>query len=76
MRSLVHFASGRDCDTVIVAGRAVLKGGIVAGIDEDMLMHRSRIAWDKYRRMLSEWAGSAAEHVYPAAIPTRRRSPF
>lgn len=74
MRSFVHFASGRDCDTVIVAGREVLKGGLVPGLDEELLMQRSRIAWDQYRRRLADWAGAAADHVYPAAIPTRRRS--
>ena len=75
MRSFVHFASGRDCDTVIVAGREVLKGGVVPGLDEAELMHRTQIAWDKYRRRLARWAGDAADLVYPAAIPTRRRAP-
>lgn len=73
MRGFVHFGSGRDCDTVIVAGREVLSGGVVPGLDEDRLMHRSRIAWDKYRRRLADWAGDAADTVFPSAIPTRRR---
>lgn len=75
MRSFVHFASGRDCDTVIVAGREVLKGGVVPGLDEAALMHRARIAWDAYRRRLADWAGDAADQIYPTAIPTRRRGP-
>lgn len=75
MRSFVHFASGRDCETVIVAGREVLKSAKVPGVDEAELTHRSRIAWDKYRRKLADWAGDAADHVYPAAIPMRRRAP-
>ena len=68
-------ASGRDCDTVIVAGREVLKGGVIPGLDEAELMHRTQIAWDKYRRRLVRWAGDAADLVYPPAIPTRRRTP-
>jgi hypothetical protein len=60
---------------VVVAGRVVLKGGVVPGLDEADLMHRSRIAWDKYRRRLADWAGDAAGVVYPDAIPTRRRGP-
>jgi cytosine/adenosine deaminase-related metal-dependent hydrolase len=75
MRAFVHFASGRDCDTVIVAGREVLTGGMVPGLDEEQLMHRSRIAWDKYRRRLASWAGDATDRVYPAAIPLSRRGP-
>jgi cytosine/adenosine deaminase-related metal-dependent hydrolase len=75
MRTFVHFAGGRDCDTVVVAGRVVLKGGLVPGLDEADLMHRSRIAWDKVRRRLADWAGDAADVVYPDAIPTRRRRP-
>lgn len=75
MRAFVHFAGGRDCDTVIVAGREVVKSGVVPGLDEADLMHRSRIAWDKYRRQLADWAGAAASHIYPDAIPTRRRAP-
>lgn len=72
MRSFVHFASGRDCDTVIVAGREVLKGGMVSGLDETMLLRRSQVAWDKYRRRLADWVGGSASHVYPDAILTRR----
>lgn len=75
MRSFVHFASGRDCDTVIVAGREVLKSGRVPDLDEDELMHRSRIAWTKYRNTLANWAGAAAADVYPDAIVTRRCPP-
>jgi len=75
MRSFVHFGSGRDCHTVIVAGREVLKAGTVPGLDEADLLHRSRVAWDKYRRRLAEWAGPAAGRVYPDTLPTRRRAP-
>jgi len=73
MRSLVHFGSGRDCDTVIVAGREVLTGGKIPGLDEAALMRRAQIAWDKYKRTLATWAGNAADRIYPSALPMRRR---
>ncbi|MCA3264205.1 MAG: amidohydrolase family protein [Telmatospirillum sp.] len=73
MRSLVHFGSGRDCDTVIVAGREVLKGGKIPGLDEAELMRRAQVAWDKYKRRLASWAGDAPDRIYPSALPMRRR---
>jgi 8-oxoguanine deaminase len=73
MRAFVHFSSGRDCDSVIVAGREILTAGVVPGLDEADLMHRAQIAWSKYRARLADWAGHAAGRVYPAAIPLRRR---
>jgi hypothetical protein len=73
MRSFVHF--GSDCDTVMVAGRVVLKASQVPDLDEAELMDRSRIAWDKYRRRLAGWAGDDAARIYPDAIPKRRRAP-
>jgi 5-methylthioadenosine/S-adenosylhomocysteine deaminase len=75
MRAFVHFGSGRDCDTVIIAGREVLTGGVVPGLDEGLMMHRSRIAWNKYRQKLETAAGDASGRIYPMAIPTRRREP-
>ncbi len=74
LRSLVHFGSGRDCDTVIVAGREVLTGGKIPGLDEAELMHRAQIAWNKYKQRLAGWAGDAADRIYPSALPMRRRS--
>lgn len=73
MLAFVHFASGRDCDTVIIAGREVLTAGMVPDLDEALLMHRSRIAWNKYRQRLANRAGDATDQIYPVAIPTRRR---
>ncbi len=32
-------------------------------------MHRSRIAWDKYRRRLADWAGDAADRVFSLGHP-------
>jgi cytosine/adenosine deaminase-related metal-dependent hydrolase len=75
MRALVHFASGRDCDSVIVAGREVLVAGRIPGLDEEDLKRRARVAWDKYRRRLAGWAGGAAHEIHPDAIPTLRRAP-
>lgn len=75
MRAFVHFGSGRDCHTVVVGGRVVVEGGAIPGLDEAELMHRSRRAWDRYRRRLADWAGDAASRVYPDALPTRRRAP-
>jgi cytosine/adenosine deaminase-related metal-dependent hydrolase len=73
MRSLVHFGSGRDCETVIVAGREVVKGGKIPGLDEADLMHRAQIAWGKYKGRLASWAGKEADRIYPTALPMRRR---
>lgn len=73
VRSFVLAGSGRDCETVIVAGREVLVDGRVPGLDDAALMHRARRAWDRYRGRLDLWAGGASAQIYPSAIPMRRR---
>lgn len=75
MRTLVHVASGRDCDTVMVGGRVVVEGGRVVGVDEEELAHRAKKAWLKYKGGLVSWdpAGRPSEDVFPPLLPIVRR---
>jgi len=75
MRTLVHVASGRDCDTVMVGGRVVVEGGRVVGVDEEELAHRAEKAWLKYKGGLVSWdpAGRPSADVFPPLLPILRR---
>lgn len=75
MRTLVHVASGRDCDTVMVGGKVVVEGGRVVGVDEEELAYRAKKAWLKYKGGLVSWdpAGRPSADVFPPLLPILRR---
>jgi cytosine/adenosine deaminase-related metal-dependent hydrolase len=54
IRTLVWYASSADIDTVIVAGRPIVRGGRLAGADERDIVRRgaeaTRKIWDESRR--------------------------
>ncbi|MBM3925844.1 MAG: amidohydrolase family protein [SAR202 cluster bacterium] len=75
LRTLVHFCNGRDADTVIVAGKTVVEGGRVAGLDEEELLHKAQRVWEKFKSGIVgwDWAKRTSEEVYPSGLPRRGR---
>ncbi len=71
MRMLVHAANGRDCHTVLVGGRVVVREGRVVGVDEEELAHKARKAWLKYKGGIAAWdpAGRPSEELFPPLFP-------
>lgn len=74
VKALVHYASGADTETVIVAGRTVVEGGRVVGLAEEELMVEAQTAWATYKAGLvgSDPEGRKADALYPPAFPVRR----
>jgi guanine deaminase len=59
--SLVYAETGTAVDTVLVAGRVVLQGGRVLGVDEDRLRARAQEAADRLRARNVDAFALAAE---------------
>lgn len=71
MRTLIHIATGRDCDTVIVNGKVVVEAGHVNGIDEAELKNRAQTSWLKYKTGIVswDWRGRDIDQMFPPSIP-------
>jgi 5-methylthioadenosine/S-adenosylhomocysteine deaminase len=74
IKALVHYASGADTETVIVAGRTVVEDKRVVGLAEDELMADAQRAWAVYKAGLvgRDPEGRKADALYPPAFPVRR----
>jgi cytosine/adenosine deaminase-related metal-dependent hydrolase len=70
MRTLIHVATGRDCDTVIVNGKIVVERGLVKGIDESELKGRAQTSWLKYKTGMASWdsRGRDIDSMFPPSI--------
>ena len=70
MRTLIHIATGRDCDTVIVNGKVVVEAGYVNGIDESELKNRAQTSWLKYKTGIVswDWRGRDIDQMFPPSI--------
>ena len=75
MRTLVHVATGSNCDTVLVGGEVVVDGGRVVGLDEEDLENRARQAWLKYKSGVVAWdeGNLSSDEIFPPLLPMVRR---
>ena len=71
IRSLVHFAGRRECQTVIVGGEIVVDEGQIPGVDEERLSRQAGRSWKRYKKGLVDWdyAGRTTDIVFPTAFP-------
>lgn len=74
MRTLIHFANGRACDTVIVDGNVVVENGVVNGVDEEQLLQDAQRVWTKYKTGIVSWdyAKRSGHEMWPSLFPTKR----
>lgn len=74
IRTFVHTATGRDCDTVIVDGRLVVSGGQVVGVDEEALARRAQESWLKLKGGVAswDWKGRELSEWSPSSLPLLR----
>ena len=77
IKALVHYASGADTETVIVAGRTVVDDSRVVGLAENELLAEAQQAWTVYKAGLVGRDPEArdADALYPPALPIRRAGP-
>ena len=62
LRTLIHVATGKNCDTVMVAGKIVVENGSIPGLDEEALAHKAQHGGD---------LGLVAEHLGDAFVRDR-----
>ena len=71
--ALVDFGTGKDVETVIVAGEVVIEGGTSTRVDEADIYARAQAAatagWDGWAKR--DWANRDVETITPPAFPTR-----
>ena len=74
IRNLVYFGRGWDCDTVLVDGRIVLRGGMLPGIDEEALLARAHELWTRYKQSIVDWDvhSRSADEMFPPVYPIVR----
>ncbi len=75
IRAIVNCASGRDIETVIVDGEAVLEDGRLTRVDEDALLAEAkRITERDLRKIAAEnWPGKTLDEVAPPSYPIVER---
>jgi len=75
LRTLIHVATGKNCDTVMVAGKIVVENGSIPGLDEEALAHKAQKLYLRYKAGLAAWdhAGRSADEVFPPVLPMLRR---
>jgi 5-methylthioadenosine/S-adenosylhomocysteine deaminase len=76
IKALVEGASGRDVDTVIVDGKALVQGGRLTRIDEAEVYAKAREATEQYWSHVPgwRWDGATVDRIMPPAFPIRRPS--
>jgi cytosine/adenosine deaminase-related metal-dependent hydrolase len=71
--ALVDFGTGKDVETVIVAGEVVIENGTSTRVDEANIVARAQAAatagWDGWAER--DWANRDVETITPPAFPTR-----
>jgi len=74
MRVLIHTASGRDTDMVIVDGKTVVEQGRVVGVDEEALWAKTQQTFLRYKAnwVGLDWAKRSSDELYPPVIPIIR----
>jgi len=75
MRTLVHFANGNHCDTVIVDGHTVVENGNVNGVDEEKLRVDAQTVWTKYKAGIVSWdyAKRKSDDIWPPLLPIKKK---
>lgn len=65
IRTLVWYAGARDIDTILVGGRAVIRGGKAVDLDEAAIVRRGAAAtsalWDEAKRRGRSGRGGATQ---------------
>ncbi len=74
IKSLIHYGSGADVETVIVDGRTVVEAGLVVGLADDTLLAEGQKLWGSYKEKLvaRDPLQRHADTLFPPAFPTRQ----
>ena len=74
MRTLIHFANGQHCDTVVVDGHTVVEAGSVKGVDEEQLRQDAQRVWTKYKAGIVSWdyAKRPSDEIWPPLLPIKK----
>jgi cytosine/adenosine deaminase-related metal-dependent hydrolase len=74
MRTLLHFANGQHCETVIVDGNVVVENGLVNGVDEEALRQDAQRVWTKYKAGIVSWdyAKRRSDEIWPPLFPIKK----
>ncbi len=70
IQTLIHCATRRDVESVIVGGQMVVENGRVNGVDEQQLLERSRNVYRKLKSTIVQeyWNGVAETTIFPPAL--------
>ncbi len=73
IKALVYHATAADIDAMIVDGRMVVQGGRLLTADEEDLVRRAQVPYDRYKTAFSRWDGGHRPPwaLFPPALPTR-----
>lgn len=75
VQALVYKASGQDVDTVIVAGKVLMRGRLVSTVDESEVLARARqeadllIERSGLDRFITEPVWRTSRQLFPSAVP-------
>jgi hypothetical protein len=70
IKSLINAATGREVETVIIAGKIIVEDGQIEGIDEQKLLERQQQLAEKEWKDLPryDWAKRTLDEFSPQSI--------
>ena len=76
IKTLVELGCGRDVDTVIVAGKTLIRGGRSVNLDEEAIYRKAATATQNFWRNVPNWhwAGHDVDRIMPPSFPTHRQA--